>query len=226
MHSNDIVNCFGFFLLLLNAASTARLNVIANTDCFPFKDDPAALVCRSILPCSNGNNSSVYLTGKYTRFIFDLENRYDIHSRDFFNCTLFAASPTAPPLHDKVELIFKNIKFLNSYAFDSLVISENVTLTLRFDGAGLNLDKRSSGADSRLTISKSTFSNMLFGKNARLNVEVKNYELVECGDLLVASGNGNGLWQHENSEINFDFKNIGQLTLRSNFKITDSSAAG
>jgi hypothetical protein len=204
---------FGLILMLINAATTARLNVISNTDCFPFKDDPNALVCRSIPSC---NSDDSVFSSKYTRFVFDLENRYDIHSKQFYNCTFFQSTHS----DIKVEFIFKNIKFLNSYAFDSIIFRENTSVSMKFDGSGLNLDKKST--NSRLVISKSTFNNILFEKNARINIEIKNYDWVEIGDML--TDNGGVIWQHENSEINFDFKNIDQLIFRSNFRISDSNA--
>ena len=191
---------FLVFLILLvtNSVNSARLNVISDSDCFPFKDEPNTLTCRSVPSC----NERAIFASKYTRFIFDLENSYDLFTKQFFNCTFFQNI-----LGNQVDFNFKNIKILNSYTFDSILFRENFTLNLKFDGAGLNLDKN--GANSKLTINKNTFNNILFERNSRLNVEIKNYDLVECGDMLVDKGDV--IWQQKNSEINFDFKNTGQL---------------
>lgn len=182
------------FYQLIGTSTAASL---VGHDCFAMKEDPTALICRSIPDCSRP--STIKLFKIYKTIVFDLENRNSVQSRAFYNCS-FDYSLT---IH------FKNVKRLSSYAFDSIGIGQNQMLTVKLDGAALNLDKKSS--QSKLFINKCAFNNIVVRRKAVLSVLIKNYEWVYVKDTLVE----NGLWQGENSEINVNVNNVEQVWFKS-----------
>lgn len=160
-------------------------------DCFPVKDDSNSLICRSVPKCSEYTNK---LYRQFKTIIFDLENRYYLNSRQFYNCTFDWSL--------SINLHFKNIRKLSSYSFDSIIVAPNTIVNVKLDGAGLNLDKQSSA--SKLLINRNAFNNLVLKKGAKFNLFVKNYEGVFVRDTLVE----NSLWQTQNSEINLNLNNI------------------
>jgi hypothetical protein len=183
---------------------------IGNSDCFPSREESNTLLCRSIPSCNESDPNSLFKSNN--RFIFDLENKYHIDSKQFYNCSFSSLTKASSP-QNKIDFIFRNIKLLNQFSFDSIVLRENLTLHIKFDGAGLNLDKKRS--QSKLIINKNTFNKILFNRNSRLNIEIVNYELAVIGDALIDNG---ALWQNENSEINLTIKNVDRIIFKSKFK--------
>lgn len=190
-------------LLFIVNGIQARLITSPHPDCFPVKEDPNTLLCRAVpVTCTS------LLANKYSRIVFDLENKYDLHARQIFNCSFVNGK--------RVELVFKNIRNVNERAFDSILIGENVSLSVKFDGAGLKLSKSAAGAvsSSRLVFQKNAMKSILFGKWSRLDLEIINYELVDMRDLL-ADTNGASLWPNVNSEIRVSIRKVSQLVVRS-----------
>lgn len=171
-------------------SSTTSFRTFEGSECFPSKEEPTSLLCRSIPDCSKASTIAKYR--KYKSVVFELENRNVIRSRAFYNCS-FDFSLT---------FSFKNIQRIASYAFDSLSVTHGHTLNFKFDGSILNWDKKSS--QSRVLVNTRAFNNIALASKSTLNVFVKNYERAHVKDTLVE----NMMWQNENSEINFNVDNV------------------
>ena len=174
-------------------------------DCFPIRGDVNSLTCRSIPSCSGRDAANTQRTlSKYTRVIFDLENKYSLGPAlgSFYNCSFGWSS--------QITLDFKNIRLVNKYAFDQIKVAKNVRLSIRFDGSGLNLAKASSGINTQnLLIHSDAFRNAELSKNAQLSVEITNYKSVYLQDILVDS-----TLQDETSELSLSVRNCDQLVVK------------
>ncbi|RNA37327.1 hypothetical protein BpHYR1_012426 [Brachionus plicatilis] len=163
----------------------------ANSDCFPIRNEPSTIVCRSI---PQFNTEAVSFFANYKKIVFDLENEYTLSSRTFYNCSFFWSA--------RIHVLFKNLKKISSFAFDSIKIEDNTAVTLQIDGSGLNLDKKKS--DSQLLINENAFHNIVVGKKSQFKVEIKNYQSLTIKDNLLQ----NFAWQNELSEIVLELNDI------------------
>lgn len=180
---------------LANGFSRATLT---SANCFPVREDSKALVCRVIPDCSASDTLKTF--AKYKRLIFDLENKYHLSSRQFYNCSFSWSS--------QIEITFKNIRKLSSFSFDSIRLDENVQLLIRFDGSGLNLDKHKS--NSKFLVNENSFNNIVLAKRAQLTVEIRNYQNLLIKDNLVQ----NIAWQSEVSGLSLSLLNIEQIMFK------------
>ena len=193
-----------FILLFFVYKSTIQQKL---KDCFPIRGDVNSLTCRSIPSCSGRDAANTQrILSKYTRVIFDLENKYSLGPvGTFYNCSFGWSS--------QITLDFKNIRLVNKYAFDQIKVAKNVRLSIRFDGSGLNLAKASSGAGGvntqNLLIRSDAFRNAELSKNAQLSVEITNYKSVYLQDILVDS-----TLQDETSELSLSVRNCDQLVVK------------
>ena len=172
-------------------------NSIGVKDCFAVSGDSSSIICRTIPKC---NENTMRLYHLYNRIIFDLENKYSIKSDQFFNCSFSWTN--------KIELEFKNIKLIKKYAFESIKLDKNVRLTLKFDGSGLNLDKKNDM--SKLTIVKDAFRNMKLDKQSQLFIEIYKYGHVEIQDTMI-----NTIQQEETTELHVNIHDCDELSVTS-----------
>ncbi|CAF0897069.1 unnamed protein product [Brachionus calyciflorus] len=166
----------------------------ANSECFPIRNEPYSIICRSL---PDFDQATINFFSKYKKIVFDLENKYTLSSRDFYNCS-FSWS-------NRIDIVFKNIKKLSSFTFDSIKIEDSTVVSIQFDGTGLNLDKHKS--DSRLLINENAFYNIILGKKSQIKIEIKNYKSLLIKDNLVQ----NLAWQSELSEIGISLSNIDEI---------------
>lgn len=168
-------------------------------DCFPIRGEATSLTCRSIPTCNDRDVAKVL--SKYTRVVFDLENKFSIDQEsNFFNCTFGWSS--------QITLDFKNIRLVNKYAFEQVKVAKGVRLSIRFDGGGLNLVKTSENTQ-KLLIRAEAFRNVELSRNAQLSVEIVNYKSVYVQDILVDS-----VSQDETSEVNLSVRNCDRLIVK------------
>lgn len=179
-----------------------------SSDCFPIRNEPSTIVCRSI---PEFNVDAVSFFSKYKKIVFDLENEYTLSSRTFYNCSFFWSI--------RIEILFKNIQKISSFTFDSVKIEDNTALTIKIDGSGLNLDKRKT--DSRLLVNEHAFNNIVVGRKSQFRLEISNYQSVRIKDNLIK----NFAWQSEQSEIVLDLNDINFVHYKKkNGKISDEDS--
>ena len=197
LHFPCLIFKFLLFFIVYKPSTQQKLK-----DCFPIRGDANSLTCRSIPACNSPEAvKTLNILSRYTRIVFDLENKYSIDQEsNFFNCTFGWSS--------QITLDFKNIRLVNKFAFEQIKIGKSVRLNIRFDGGGLNLVK-TNGNTQNILIRGEAFRNVELSRNAQLSVEIVNYKSVYVQDILVDS-----VLQDETSELNLSVRNCDQLIVK------------
>jgi len=187
------LNIVFFIILLFDYGNCVRrvgdrriLSLAAATDdCATSLEDNNSIVCRSLVSC---NNELFYR--QFNRIVFDLTSSsssklISLDKQTFNNCFISA-------LNRQVEITFRNVQEIKSFAFHQFEMEVNTRLSLKFDGGA--------GKDAQLIVKKNAFNAFHLSKNAQLNIEIMNYKSVIIQDALVKQDN-TGLIQDQNSSF-------------------------
>jgi len=175
----------------------------ATDDCATSLEDNNSIVCRSLVPCTNE-----LFYRQFNRIVFDLTNnnqkQFSIDKQTFNNCLI-------SNLNRQVEIIFRNVQEIKSFAFQQFEMELNTRLTITFDGGG----NGGMGKDSQLIVRKNAFNAFHLSKNSQLNIEIMNYKNVIIQDALVKQDN-TALIQDQNSSFYLSIHDCDIVVMKPN----------